>query len=421
MKDFILYPSILPITNYFKFPHLANYADPFFEVAQQGTEIFMGVKGGRPMIKGSSSLYLDPNGAIYLYSSGGGASGTYVKIEASSSRWIASSGYFMFQDYLRGEWDNTHDLGTSTYEWRDLFIDGKAFIDNATLDIAHIGGGYGDTGTTLYANGDVSMNGNLIIDGTCLSEGADCSADIAELTQSKASADNTTCITTPEHNETVTHNYYNYTNEECEYQLIEDFYYYVCVNVTETYEFQNISDICSDNYKEFEEGKFNKTIVCVNETSTWTEEEIITIPRKTECSLNPNFNLEFESGDVVCIDETDPSHIKFCDKQYNTLVVGVINYDATMIINQRAPYPLSLTGNVPIKVVCSTPIEIGDLLVSSNTKGYAQSYKTWIPTKPTNLDEAWNILKKVWENQGSPFAKSLESCDSGNKTIRAWI
>ncbi len=92
-----------------------------------------------------------------------------------------------------------------------------------------------------------------------------------------------------------------------------------------------------------------------------------------------------------------------------------------MIINQRAPYPLSLTGNVPIKVVCSTPIEIGDLLVSSNTKGYAQSYKTWIPTKPTNLDEAWNILKKVWENQGSPFAKSLESCDSGNKTIRAWI
>jgi len=284
------------------------------------------------------------------------------------------------------------------------------YIDGAD-NYMNIAGGYGSTGVTIYDNGSLYMNGNLIVDGFCLSEGADCNADIAELTHSKASADNTTCNIIEEYNETITHSYYNYTSEECSYELKGNWYEHICVNVSERYEFNNISEICSDNYELVEDNKYKKVVNCVNETPTWTEEETIIIPRKVECSLNPNFELEFESGDVVCIDKTDPNHIKFCDKQYDTSVVGVINYNPTMIIGQRSPYPLSLSGNVPVKVICNTPIEIGDLLVSSSHKGYAQSIKTVTPT----------TLNQVWNKIGSPFAKSLESCNSGNKTIRAWI
>lgn len=331
--------------------------------------------------------------------------------------------HFESADIMTFAIDNDDDNTGDYFAW---YVDypiglGTELMKLTEDGILNISGGYGSTGVTIYDNGSLYMNGNLIIDGFCLSEGADCNADIAELTHSKSSADNTTCNIIEEHQETITHNYYNLTEEICEYQLIGEFYYYVCVNVTERYGFNNISEICQNNYELVEDNKYKKVVNCVNETPTWTEEEVITIPRKTECYLDSNFNLEFESGDVVCIDKEDPNHIKFCDKQYDTSVVGAINYNPTLIIGQRAPYPLSLVGNVPVKVICDTPIEIGDLLVSSNTKGYAQSFKSWIPTKPTNLDESWNILKKVWENQGSPFAKALEICNSGNKTIRAWI
>lgn len=278
-----------------------------------------------------------------------------------------------------------------------------------------IAGGYGSTGVTIYDDGNISMNGNLVIDGTCLSEGADCSADIAEKVHSKASYEATTCNTIPEHTETEIHNYYDYTTEECSYEWKGFWYENVCINITEKYEFNDISEICSDEYKEFEDGKYEKTTTCSNQSATWTEEETVTIPRTTNCNLDSNFNLEFESGDVVCIDETDPQHIKFCDKAYDTKVVSVVNYQATQIIGQRAPYPISIGGNIPVKVICNTPIQIGDLLVSSNVQGYAQSFKTWQPTA------TWSDMRKVWEHTGSPFAKALENCDSGSKIIRAWL
>ena len=175
---------------------------------------------------------------------------------------------------------------------------------------------------------------NVIIEGTCTSEGADCKADIAELMHSKKSADTTICIS--------------------------------------------------------------------------RDKEI-------RCSLRNNFTYEFESGDVVCIDETDPQHIKFCDKAYDTSVLSVVNYEATQIIGQRAPYPVAIAGNIPVKVICDTPIQIGDLLVTSNIEGYAQSFKAWQPT--ATLDD----MKKVWEHTGSPFAKALEPCNSGTAVIRAWL
>lgn len=56
--------------------------------------------------------------------------------------------------------DNAYDLGSSSQEWKDLFIDGTAHID--TLDVDGNAGIIGNL--TLTGNGD--FNGNLDVDGT---------------------------------------------------------------------------------------------------------------------------------------------------------------------------------------------------------------------------------------------------------------
>ena len=56
--------------------------------------------------------------------------------------------------------DNAYDLGSSSQEWKDLFIDGTAHID--TLDVDANAGIIGNL--TLTGNGD--FNGDLDVDGT---------------------------------------------------------------------------------------------------------------------------------------------------------------------------------------------------------------------------------------------------------------
>jgi hypothetical protein len=56
--------------------------------------------------------------------------------------------------------DGTFDLGSSTKEWKDLYIDGTAHVD--TLDVDENAGIIGNL--TLTGNGD--FNGNLDVDGT---------------------------------------------------------------------------------------------------------------------------------------------------------------------------------------------------------------------------------------------------------------
>ena len=46
--------------------------------------------------------------------------------------------------------DNGHDLGSSTLEWRNLYIDGTAYLDTAHID-------------ALFLNGDIDMQDNLIL------------------------------------------------------------------------------------------------------------------------------------------------------------------------------------------------------------------------------------------------------------------
>ena len=64
--------------------------------------------------------------------------------------------------------DNTYDLGTSTLQWKDLFIDGTANIDSLVADTADINGGTVDSatiGATTPAAGtftNLTVNGELV-------------------------------------------------------------------------------------------------------------------------------------------------------------------------------------------------------------------------------------------------------------------
>ncbi|MFH1722946.1 MAG: hypothetical protein ABH950_10135 [Candidatus Altiarchaeota archaeon] len=121
---------------------------------------------------------------------------------------------------------------------------------------------------------------------------------------------------------------------------------------------------------------------------------------------------EFESGNVVCADPTDPRRIAPCRGSYDGNVLSVVNYKASQFIGDpSAPYPVALKGIVPVKVDCSTPIMAGDLLVSSDKPGVAKKLDF------NDFDEKIDYL----DHLGSDFAKALEDCNQGESTIKAWL
>ncbi|NQV09023.1 hypothetical protein HQ529_04185 [Candidatus Woesearchaeota archaeon] len=150
-------------------------------------------------------------------------------------------------------------------------------------------------------------------------------------------------------------------------------------------------------------------------------------------------NQNIEETDVVCADPSNPTKVTYCTEDYDTKVVGIISsMNASLIANSGCGghntipmydengtleyyeddpdacnnfRPIALKGNVPVKVDCTEAISIGDILVSSDTAGYAEKMVF------TELQGFSDIEKFI----GSAVAKALESCGSGTSTIRAWI
>ena len=79
--------------------------------------------------------------------------------------------------------DNGSDLGSSTLEWKDLYIDGTANIDSLVADTADINAGTVDNatigvtthttikGTTIDATTDFTIGGTVITDNTITDDG----------------------------------------------------------------------------------------------------------------------------------------------------------------------------------------------------------------------------------------------------------
>ncbi|MHB8155500.1 MAG: hypothetical protein ACYDFR_05585 [Candidatus Omnitrophota bacterium] len=123
-----------------------------------------------------------------------------------------------------------------------------------------------------------------------------------------------------------------------------------------------------------------------------------------------------EAGDVVCIDKEAKVRMRRSQKAYDPLVSGIVSdpKTASMIIGgDTAPEeittikdkkPIALVGRVLCKVNTENgPIEIGDLLVTSNKPGYAMK---------ANI----NKLKP-----GMVLGKAMESLKDGEGKIIVWI
>ncbi len=131
------------------------------------------------------------------------------------------------------------------------------------------------------------------------------------------------------------------------------------------------------------------------------------------CVLDSDFELEFESGDAICFKRAMDSVtvIDYCEKAYDKKALSTINYNATINFGpEYYPYPVSLAGNIPIKVICDDPIEVGDSLVASDIPGYAMRI---------DVSDV-STFQEFQDKNDAVFAKALEPCSSGRKIIRGW-
>jgi hypothetical protein len=105
--------------------------------------------------------------------------------------------------------DDTYDLGTSTNEWRNLYVDGTANIDNLLADAAAVsgnatvGGTLGVTGTTAVSN--INASGNLGVVGSATIATVDINAGAIDGTAIGASSASTGVFTNLTSTGTSTH------------------------------------------------------------------------------------------------------------------------------------------------------------------------------------------------------------------------
>ena len=88
---------------------------------------------------------------------------------------------------------------------------------------------------------------------------------------------------------------------------------------------------------------------------------------------------EYEPGDVIVIDPTNPENFFKSSQPYATTVAGIystkpgaIGRRSTDLEQAKSEIPMAMIGIVPTKVSTENgPIKVGDLLVTSSTPGYA--------------------------------------------------
>ena len=88
---------------------------------------------------------------------------------------------------------------------------------------------------------------------------------------------------------------------------------------------------------------------------------------------------EYEPGDVMVIDPSNPGHFLKSSEPYSTLVAGIYSTKPGFVGRRQttdpktsiSEIPMAMVGIVPTKVSAENgPIKVGDLLVTSSTLGY---------------------------------------------------
>ena len=111
-------------------------------------------------------------------------------------------------------------------------------------------------------------------------------------------------------------------------------------------------------------------------------------------------------GDVVVINQNGEKSLLLSTGSYDTTVAGIVSTNPTIVMgdaNEKS-VPLALSGVVPTKVSAENgPIEVGDLLTTSNTPGHAMK-----------CDDKRKCF-------GSLVGKALEPLDKGTGTVIALV
>ena len=109
-------------------------------------------------------------------------------------------------------------------------------------------------------------------------------------------------------------------------------------------------------------------------------------------------------GDVVVMDEKSKA-AKLCELEGDNRVVGVVSGDPAFILGINEEHiPIALCGRVPCKVDANfAPIDIGDILTTSKTRGHAQKV----------IDGK--------NRSGAVIGKALESINSGKGEIMIMV
>ncbi len=125
--------------------------------------------------------------------------------------------------------------------------------------------------------------------------------------------------------------------------------------------------------------------------------------------FNLSDNENIEKGMVVSIDENNPGHLKICETAFDSKVAGIVSgandIKPGLVMSQKGTiadgeHLIALSG----RVYCMTdatenPVEIGDMLTTSNFPGYAM--------KVTDYEEA----------QGAIIGKAMTSLKSGKGLV----
>ncbi|OIO12719.1 hypothetical protein AUJ73_05180, partial [Candidatus Gottesmanbacteria bacterium CG1_02_37_22] len=125
-----------------------------------------------------------------------------------------------------------------------------------------------------------------------------------------------------------------------------------------------------------------------------------------------------EAGDVVVA--YDNMKIKRSDKAYDRRVVGVISTNPSLIMaEKRDGHLVAMTGTVPAKVVGK--VEIGDLLTTSDTAGYAMvcpkaTLRGDTSSKPNEVSPRWEI-----KCEGAIIGKAMEKFSGEKGTINMLV
>jgi hypothetical protein len=123
----------------------------------------------------------------------------------------------------------------------------------------------------------------------------------------------------------------------------------------------------------------------------------LTVGSCSGCDVAEHFLGDgLEPGDVVVLDSSALRGVRKTTTAYDKLAAGIVSTDPTITMGLKEGVPIALSGVVPTKVIGK--INVGDLLTTSTTAGYAMACSDYTKC-------AGAIIGKAMENNAAGKGK----------------